>query len=384
MSDLPLVSLVIPVYNTPEEYLVRCLNSVRNQDYENLEVIIVNDGSTKNTVRLLNEFLKELPPRETNSATWIIHHQENRGLSAARNKGYKMASGKYVQFLDSDDFFNKSLVKLAVGRAESTNSEIVIENFEVLDVTSGSKLTVLNPSLFPSNDTFTLADIPSRKFSTIPYNSWSKLFRRDFLEASGIRHDEDIFRAEDILFTYKALIIAKKITFLNDANITYMENIPSSNTASNDKFPEDSIKSWSRLYEYFYENGQYELYRQDFQAALIDSIYWHLERLNTNKGVKTLGLAARKFFKSIDVTSKSERYSLINLASVEPSLTLTVLKIIKQNHILEFKIEQLVSEVNDLSAKLNSFSNPNIMKWAKVSIRKAGAVCKQVIKRIYL
>ncbi|BEN53185.1 MAG: glycosyltransferase [Serratia marcescens] len=118
----PKVSVVIASYNT-EKYIVECVNSVLNQDYPNVELVVVNDGSTDATGALLAEVTR-------NHTNVKVVNQENQGQSAARNNGVSVATGEFVVFLDSDDIFDVSLVSKCVTALVSTHSDIVFFNAE--------------------------------------------------------------------------------------------------------------------------------------------------------------------------------------------------------------------------------------------------------------
>ncbi|MDE1512177.1 glycosyltransferase [Serratia nevei] len=118
----PKVSVVIASYNT-EKYIVECVNSVLNQDYQNVELVVVNDGSTDATGALLAEVAR-------NHTNVKVVNQENQGQSAARNNGVSVATGEFVVFLDSDDIFDVSLVSKCVTALVSTHSDIVFFNAE--------------------------------------------------------------------------------------------------------------------------------------------------------------------------------------------------------------------------------------------------------------
>ena len=97
------ISIIIPVYNV-EKYLKTCLDSVINQTYQNLEIILVNDGSTDNSGKICEEY------KRTNSRIILIH-KKNEGLSAARNTGLGIATGEYISFLDSDDYISNDMLE---------------------------------------------------------------------------------------------------------------------------------------------------------------------------------------------------------------------------------------------------------------------------------
>ena len=132
-----LISIVIPVYNV-ECYIQRCLESIILQSYKNLEIIIVNDGSTDDSLKIANEY-KERDNRI------IIISQKNAGLSAARNTGIEAANGKYISFVDSDDYIHKQFIETLYINAKKYDADIAVcESIEVNDSTIGDPCKKLN------------------------------------------------------------------------------------------------------------------------------------------------------------------------------------------------------------------------------------------------
>ena len=115
--DNPKVSVIIPVYNTGK-YVEEAVCSIMNQTLSELEIIIVNDGSTDDSLQIVTCLQKE-------DSRIIIHSQENKGLSAARNKGLKYASGDYIYFMDSDDILNRNALKTCFDKCSSENLDFV-------------------------------------------------------------------------------------------------------------------------------------------------------------------------------------------------------------------------------------------------------------------
>ena len=118
------VSIIIPAYNA-EKTIKKCLNSVCNQTYENIEIIIVNDGSTDNSLDICEEYEKK-------DDRIIIISKENGGLSDARNKGIDIAKGKYITFIDSDDYVDLEFISIMVSNIEKNNSDISIISHRVI------------------------------------------------------------------------------------------------------------------------------------------------------------------------------------------------------------------------------------------------------------
>ena len=102
MQDMPLVSVIIPVYKT-ERYLHRCIDSLVNQDYKNIEIILIDDGSPDHCGNICDEYAKK-------DKRIKVIHQRNKGLSAARNAGLDFCTGEYLCFVDSDDYVNEKMV----------------------------------------------------------------------------------------------------------------------------------------------------------------------------------------------------------------------------------------------------------------------------------
>ena len=121
MEENPLISVIIPVYNV-EKYLPECLDSVINQSYKNLEIIIINDGSTDNSLSICNEY------KEKDSRIRVIS-QENKGLAATRNVSLELSSADYIMFLDADDYINLDTVKILYENIQIFNADMSLADY---------------------------------------------------------------------------------------------------------------------------------------------------------------------------------------------------------------------------------------------------------------
>lgn len=211
------ISVIIPIYNV-ENYLSQCLDSVLNQSLKDLEVICVNDGSTDNSLKILESYA------EMDSRVKIIS-QENNGPGNALNNGLKYANGKYVLFVDSDDFISKNSLEKVLNNAVSNNSDIVLFNNQEFDEIEN---TVRPYSYIPENYfanvnynhfTFTFKDIKNTVLNTY-FSAASKLFKKEFLEKNNLSFPEEtVFEA--ILFHVKTMLCAKSISFLPEVAYNY-------------------------------------------------------------------------------------------------------------------------------------------------------------------
>lgn len=127
MQEFPLISVIIPVYNT-EQYLSSCLKSILSQTFNNFEVILINDGSTDQSGILCDEFVKQ-------DSRIKVFHQENAGVSAARNVGLKYAQGKWITFVDSDDELMPDGLEVMINMVQggSENVDLVLAGYDTIN-----------------------------------------------------------------------------------------------------------------------------------------------------------------------------------------------------------------------------------------------------------
>lgn len=197
-----MVSVIVPVYKV-EEFLPRCIDSILKQTYQNLEIILVDDGSPDNCGKICDEYaLKDERVK--------VIHKENGGLSSARNSGLEIATGEYVAFVDSDDWIDTTYVQTLKDVLENTTSDMSACMF---CRTKGEKA---ERRLFN--------DIPEvitdeKFFSVLSENSFAgyasnKLFKKDIIEKNGLRFDEKIFNGEDFPFVLEYVRFTEKTAFI--------------------------------------------------------------------------------------------------------------------------------------------------------------------------
>ncbi len=200
---MPAVSVIIPVYNTEETLLRRCIESVLNQEYRDLEVIAVDDGSKNNAGTVLDSYV------EKDERMHVIH-KPNGGVSAARNTALAQAQGTYVQFMDADDWIPDVSTKELVRAALEYNADLVVGDF--YRVVGG------NLSRKSSIETSGLMDLKAYAAQMMETPAdyyfgvlWNKLYRRDLIEAYNIRMDESLRWCEDFIFNLEYLLHTERI-----------------------------------------------------------------------------------------------------------------------------------------------------------------------------
>ena len=204
------VSVIIPVYNV-EKYIERCLESIVNQTLKEIEIIIINDGSNDETSKKLEKFLGDVRV--------IYIKTENRGQSAARNKGLKIAKGEYIGFVDSDDYIDLDFYEKLYKRIKETNSDIAAASI-VRHHGTFEKWRVnydLNKSTTDKNEMFNLVKYPNQSYV------WNKIYKKDFLDSFEFKFKEGVYY-EDILALFYILLNCKKLTTVTGTNYYYMVN----------------------------------------------------------------------------------------------------------------------------------------------------------------
>lgn len=204
--DEPMFSIVIPIYNV-EKYLKACLRSVVNQTYKNFEIILVDDGSPDDCPEICDLF-KETEPR------CIVVHQLNKGLSGARNVGLKLARGKYVYFLDSDDIISDSLLERLYETFMNNNADVigfdavVIEGKNSYSLSTGSHTGKIVKGIEVAKKRVPLSTVPLY------------CYRRSFLLDHRLCFKEKIYY-EDVLFTAQVFLENPNVYYLNEQHYYY-------------------------------------------------------------------------------------------------------------------------------------------------------------------
>ncbi len=268
-----LTSIIIPVYNN-ESSIEKCLHSMLNQTYSNLELVIIDDGSTDNSLQIIKMVTKTF----SNS---VVITQENKGVSAARNTGIEKARGKYIMFADGDDEILPDMIENYVCEAEKNSADVVIGG--IIFLRNGERKVVLPPDekYSPEIPIKYLAEGHRGIFGHVP----NKMYRRSFLNENNLRFPTSISVQEDLLFALSAYDVARTIRQIQYAG--YLYNMP-------EKAKEISLRV---LLENRIEIGRVALRHQVDVRPLIPRI---------NHIVYSLLFAARDYEEIRNVLSKAD------------------------------------------------------------------------------
>ena len=262
-GELPLASVIVPLHNC-ERYVGRCIDSIVAQTYPEWELICIDDGSTDRSLAVARE-------HAAGHERCRFERQGNQGPGRARNRGLDLAQGKYVLFVDADDFIEPDLLELACAQAEATASDIVVwdvwyfdNNHERLVHPPVGALQLYRFQTQGGDETFTWRDNPDYVFQSFHNWPWNKLFRRDFLLENGLRLQEDILRTEDLMLSCPAFIRAKRMSAIDRRLSNYRVSRQDSAMATKDPHALDFLAAFKALRAFLLQEGVYDAVRRSF------------------------------------------------------------------------------------------------------------------------
>lgn len=222
------ISIIIPIYNV-EKYINECLESIKNQNFQDFEVIMINDGSQDGCDRICQKFWREDP-------RFKYFYQNNQGVSVARNNGFKRAQGKYIYFMDPDDTFSPDFLQSMYDEAEKTGVDMVVNTSVYTDLSTQKKLplSLTTPGIY---------DASLENYFPEGY-LWYKLFRKDLLDRANVTFWEKCRIREDELFCMMVYPYCKQFSVINQGYYFYRQHPESAlGKASKDKLVHaESIK----------------------------------------------------------------------------------------------------------------------------------------------
>lgn len=249
-----LVSIIIPVFNS-ERYLHDLLDSVISQDYSNVEIICINDGSTDSSEKILCEYASNYNHIKVTSI-------QNKGVSAARNLGISLSSGNYIYFCDSDDILHKSLISVLVRNIDGAELSFVdfIKYDGVFSETEDSE------------------KLDKKEFTKIVLEGngylWNKLFVASIIKENNIRFYENIRNREDLIFIFEYLKFVKTVG--KNSSKLYFYRLNENGAANIDKFTESKITSCiaqGKLIDIVEKDNSYDDYIKQFVVEESITLY---------------------------------------------------------------------------------------------------------------
>ncbi len=246
------VDIVVPVYNV-EEYLRRCLDSLVNQSYENVRIVVVNDGSPDHSQDIIDEFVQRYPEKVVS----LI--KVNGGLADARNFGMKAVDSEYVMFVDSDDYVEKDYVRRAVEVIEEDGSDMAVFSYVQDYLETGTEEVIplrIEGVHSLKEDPYILVDTPNA--------AWNKIYRTSLFKDNAIEFPKGLIY-EDLATTPRLLTLAEKVSYFNEPLYRYQVGRPGQIMS---KVRNDVIRVGELLVAYFKEKGLFGAYYEELYAII--------------------------------------------------------------------------------------------------------------------
>lgn len=241
---MPKVSIIVPIYNV-EKYLERCIDSLIGQTLDDIQIILVNDGSTDNSGKIAKEYAIKYQDK-------IIYlEKENGGLSDARNYGLPYATGEYIAFLDSDDYIDKEAYKAMYDKVKQENADYIECDFiwEYPNKLKEDKRV----------------DYKNKKemLAFVRVVAWNKLIKREVIEANNLKFPKGL-RYEDVEFTYKLIPHLNKVSYIDKCFIHYTQRENSIANVQNERTAE-IFTILDDVINYYKENEFYKEYADELE-----------------------------------------------------------------------------------------------------------------------
>ncbi len=257
-----LISIIVPVYNV-KEYLEKCVESVIDPDFNDYEIILVDDGSTDGASGELCDKLAAKYPKLIR-----VIHQENKGLGGARNTGIREAKGEYLFFPDSDDSVVPGTVSLLAAKIKDTNADIIAFNI-MTDDGNGNRTPVVS-NYIESDKPFKLSEKPEYLLS-LP-NAWGRVWRKSLFTDNNIEYPNKVWY-EDIRTSTKLFAKAESIVTIPDRLYIYLQRQGSIMRSSNLERNREIIDAFEDIVDWFKKEGLFEQYRDVLCQLAIDNVY---------------------------------------------------------------------------------------------------------------
>lgn len=273
------ISVIIPVYNV-ERYLEQCLNSVVNQTYENIEVLIINDGTKDNSQEIIDLYKSRYP----NKIYSFI--KENGGLSDARNYGINKATGDYITFIDSDDYIDNTMIEKLYNKIKLDNADIsaceCYFKYETkmkrvgLNIDDNENIKNVMIKLFPS--------------------AWAKLYKKDIFIHNNFKKG---IWFEDVEFLMRVYPTISKVAVVREPLYYYIQREDSITYTYNEKL-NDLITNWDGVIKHYKQESYYDEYKDELEYSYIRYVFGtYIKRLAKTKDYHKFSIGVQTSINSV-------------------------------------------------------------------------------------
>lgn len=296
------VSTIVPVYNC-ENYLRQCLDSILGQTLEEIEIICVDDGSTDNSLQILDEYAKK-------DARVKVLAQKNSGAGAARNKGLAIAEGEYLSFLDADDFFEADMFELAYNKAEEDKADFVVFKSDQYYTEEDKFVDVpwtLREKEIPPYMPFNHRQMTDNIFKVFVGWAWDKLYRKEFVVKNQLLFQEQR-TSNDMLFVFSGVALAKRISVVKKV-------LAHQRRDAKDSLSKTRENSWHCFYDALIalkdrlvKEGMYNELEKDYINYALHFTLWNVNTLAEPTKSMLIERLKKEWFENLGIAGKKEKY----------------------------------------------------------------------------
>ena len=277
MTDI-LISIIIPVFNL-DIYIGECIESLQKQTLQDFELILVDDCSVDKSVFVIDSYMQK------DNRIKLIKLEENMGAGYARNKGLDIAKGKYLLFLDGDDFFRDDMLEKLYMACESQNADVAVCNLYYYD--NETHISVKHDEIQHYDiqekveNVFVLSDIPDCAFQFMHEIAWNKMFLREFVMNTGVEFQCQ-HNANDQFFVFANLLEARRIVMLPEALVYYRQNITGQLSQSVAQSPKCIWNATKATFQYMLKKEYLSIYSKGFHSYIIKRLLFSLSKVDEN------------------------------------------------------------------------------------------------------
>lgn len=269
---MPKVSVIIPAYNA-SAFIGKCLESIQCQTLSDIEVIVVDDGSTDNTREIVGAFASK-------DARISLIKQQNSFAGVARNNGMKHAEGEYLYFLDADDFIAETMLEDMVNRMEIDSSDVALCRSEYYDNNNGKTWDIDYSVVVPDLDVcYNEGRLDDSIFQCCVGWPWDKLFRSSFVRAYSLEY-QDLRTTNDALFVFLAMCFAKRISVLSGKYVFHRTNNADSLQNTRSRSWRNGAKAALAIEGELRKAGVFARYSRSYTEWLFHFAYWNYSTLS--------------------------------------------------------------------------------------------------------
>ncbi len=277
------ISVIVPVYNV-ELYLSKCLDSLVHQTIENIEIIVVNDGSTDNSQKIIDEYKTKYPNKIKS------YIKSNGGLSDARNYGIDKANGQYIGFVDSDDYVEINMFEKMYNKAISQNFDIVVCDVNCQNGNHNKRISSLIET-----DLTKIEEIKKQMISVYPV-AWNKIYKRTLL-LNKVRFKNKVWY-EDVEFLYKLFPYITSIGVVKESLINYVQR-KGAISKTFDKRLYHYIDNWNEIVDFYKSKGFYNQYFEELEYCYVRYLYATFIKGATHFSKEEFNLAVKEAKKNV-------------------------------------------------------------------------------------